>query len=748
MRPPSPSRPPPATAAQATEEPPPAPAAAAAADAPEADECVICLEPWSSEGPHRVAALRRCGHLFGASCVRAAVASQALGRCPLCNEPASAGDVINLFVSGGASSSARISATDGAAAAAAERVAEAEQAARKAAEKALASARAEVKRLKGEMRKMARANARLVALLGPSSVDAAAAAAAAIANDLTGRAGAAAAPVDESGRPLPTSLPPPPAAAAKRARTGGGEGERSGGMRGETASAAPSPALPFFRASVTILPAAFEARCAAAAAAAGIAVVGGESSRRAQLQIVSLLAPRVPSSSVLLAEGASVCGVALGPGGKTALAAVRCGGGGGPRGGGPSLTLVSLEASAVALRVPTTRQVRSVAWLAEHLVAAGLEGERVAVFDLRMASSSFCSGSSGVGVRGGGGGGGGERALDVFPSVQGAAARGLLSELRRQCAPGRSATSVHTLLPLGVGGVGEGGAGRALLAASAAGVAVWGDCTSPTSSLPPRFAPAPPGLSCVGAAAVSAAADPNYRASPSSSFDEEQQQQRQRQPLVVASYYDPAGSCDLAPSMAAREPPLEHHLLRLVMQQQQQQQQQQRQQQRQQLPTPLRPGGGSAGPAPLLSPFASAATFAGGGCRSSSLLLQGTGSALLWGRGGAGAGGEGEGPLWFAAGDGASVALWDAGRAAAEAAEAEEGGARRRNRGYPRDANAAAVAPPARPLAVTQPHPSPVRCVAAMGPAEGGSGGGGGGASGGAFVSLCSRQFQVWRWRR
>ena len=130
MRPPSPSRPPPATAAQATEEPPPAPAAAAAADAPEADECVICLEPWSSEGPHRVAALRRCGHLFGASCVRAAVASQALGRCPLCNEPASAGDVINLFVSGGASSSARISATDGAAAAAAERVAEAEQAAR------------------------------------------------------------------------------------------------------------------------------------------------------------------------------------------------------------------------------------------------------------------------------------------------------------------------------------------------------------------------------------------------------------------------------------------------------------------------------------------------------------------------------------------------------------------------------------------------------------------------------------------
>ena len=116
---------PPATGKQPAA--PAAPAVPAGADAdsaaPEADECVICLEPWASEGPHRVAALRRCGHLFGAACVRAAAATS--GRCPLCNEPATAEDVIQLFVNSGGSSGARISVTDGAAAAAAERVTQA-----------------------------------------------------------------------------------------------------------------------------------------------------------------------------------------------------------------------------------------------------------------------------------------------------------------------------------------------------------------------------------------------------------------------------------------------------------------------------------------------------------------------------------------------------------------------------------------------------------------------------------------------
>ena len=711
-----------ATTAPAPEEEPPT--------AAEADECVICLEPWSSEGPHRVATLRRCGHLFGSACVRAAAA--ATGRCPLCNEPAATDDVINLFVTGDTS---RISAADGTAAAAAEKLAGAEQAARKAAERALASARAEARRLRSEMRKMARANARLVALLGPSNnVDSAAANANANLSDERGRGTGAAALVDERGRPLPSLPPPPPppsaaatapapaaaAAAAKRARTeAGGRGE----ARGEAEIvAAPSPSpSPFYRTSVTALHPRFEASCASVNDATGVVVVGGGETlaggKRALLQIFSLFAPRQPSSSVLLPEGESVDDVAIGPDGKMALAAVR----GGPvnppswfpsrpppptrsPAASASLTLVSLEASAVALRVPMTCEVCSVAWLGEHVVAAGLEDERVAIFDLRMASSSsFSSSSSSSSSWNRGASSTSSLSSPSSSSSFPAPPRGLLAELRRP-EPQRCThmNSVHTLLPLSEG---------RLLAASATGITVWGGATAAAPlPPPPRFSPALSGSACTGAATAGPA--PPACSSPSSSSAGVQT------PLIVVSYCNSSGG--VVPSMAR---PPHHHLLRLRPEQE----------------APAAPGSAAAlqppscscsSPSPLLSPFSHVATFTG---KNGSLKTR---TALLRGGGGDGGGGGGEpGPrLRFAAGDGASVALWDVHEV--EAAEKS-----RRYDGFPPAAASS-------PSAVTQPHTSQVLCVAPMEPGAGEGSRNGSGSGSGGFVSLSSREMHVFRCRR
>jgi hypothetical protein len=47
-----------------------------------ASTCTICLEPWSSSGPHRAACLA-CGHLFGQSCILKWLQQSA--KCPQCN---------------------------------------------------------------------------------------------------------------------------------------------------------------------------------------------------------------------------------------------------------------------------------------------------------------------------------------------------------------------------------------------------------------------------------------------------------------------------------------------------------------------------------------------------------------------------------------------------------------------------------------------------------------------------------------
>jgi len=729
---PRPPLPPAAAAAAAAAEQQQVPTAtttatAATASAPaEADECVICLEPWASEGPHRVCALRRCGHLFGLSCVRAAAAAS--GRCPLCNEPASAEeDVIPLFVTG---DSSRISALDGAAAAAAEKVAVAEQAARKAAEKALASARAEVKRLKGEMRKMAKVNERLVAHLG-----AAAASSSATVERATAGVAAAATLVDEGGRPL-ASLPSAPsavaaAAAPKRPRT-----EEAPlplplpppPLPTPSSSSAAAP-LPFFRASVTIFPQTFRGRCASVNDAAGVAVVGGTAAAppaatppaatrgrpRAQLQVVSLLAPRAPSSSVLLPGGSSVSDVALSRDGKMALAAVQGGArdcGDGPAGFSPSLALVSLEASAVALRVPLPGQPSSVAWLTEQVVAAGLTGERVAVFDLRMASTSASASAS------------------TFSNSSQEAPRPLVAMLRHPAAwrpevgqpPALAAAGhmpAHSLAPLDDRG------GR-FLAASSRGVFVWGEAaataagTGKASALAssaalatmtlrqssgPQEARDPSSLSCFGAAAVSIAARDGDR-------------EQERQNLVVASYRHVVEPGAAAPQRRGSE----HELLLLLRPRR-------------------RPAGAAAesracaiasdaAAAAAADAFSHVATFVGSQAASGTIISSRSRPALIRG----GGGGEGGGGLWLAAADGdggGGVALWDARRFCCPSSVLDS-------------CPGPDSAPPA-PVVVpvswrTTGHRSPVLNVAAMEP--------GGGGSGGGFVSLSSRELHVYRCRR
>jgi hypothetical protein len=152
-KPPSPQRPPTTATAPASSHP---------------DGCPICLEAWSGAGPHRVVALKGCGHLFGASCARAAV--RATRRCPLCSARAKPTDVLVLFNVSGLAGTGRMSAAEDADEEE-EDTAAVEAAARREAEAALASTRAELAATKAEVRRLARLNARLVALWGQDVPD-------------------------------------------------------------------------------------------------------------------------------------------------------------------------------------------------------------------------------------------------------------------------------------------------------------------------------------------------------------------------------------------------------------------------------------------------------------------------------------------------------------------------------------------------------------------------------------------------
>ena len=158
-------------------------------DAPTAadddDACAVCLEPWASAGPHRVAALKACGHLFGLKCIQTVV--DTTKRCPLCSAPATRDDALPLFVG------ARLVAADGTAAAETERMVAAEAAARAAAEAALVKARATVADLRRRVARLTKDKARLVALLDSVRKDGGGGGAGVAASD---------APVDSRGRPL------------------------------------------------------------------------------------------------------------------------------------------------------------------------------------------------------------------------------------------------------------------------------------------------------------------------------------------------------------------------------------------------------------------------------------------------------------------------------------------------------------------------------------------------------------------
>lgn len=230
-------------------------------DAPTAtdddDACAVCLEPWASAGPHRVAALK-CGHLFGLNCVQAAV--DATKRCPLCSAPATRDDALPLFVG------ARLVAADGMAAAETERLAAAEAAARAALEAALVKARATAPDLRRRVARLTKDKARLVALLDS------------VRKDGGGGGGVvpADAPVDARGRPL-----------------------ESGGERAAQRARHASP-TPAFSHRLTIhVPG---ATALDACAAAGVAVAGcapSGASTAALLRRCSLLAPSLAPSIAL-----------------------------------------------------------------------------------------------------------------------------------------------------------------------------------------------------------------------------------------------------------------------------------------------------------------------------------------------------------------------------------------------------------------------------------------------------------------
>jgi len=61
--------------------------------------CPICFIPLSESGEHRAAALAKCGHLFGKSCIEMWIRQQGRAAlCPFCKAPTKLKDVIGLFV--------------------------------------------------------------------------------------------------------------------------------------------------------------------------------------------------------------------------------------------------------------------------------------------------------------------------------------------------------------------------------------------------------------------------------------------------------------------------------------------------------------------------------------------------------------------------------------------------------------------------------------------------------------------------
>lgn len=57
--------------------------------------CPVCLDAWTSVGPHRLCSLR-CGHLFGLRCVERWLGGKQR-TCPSCNAPARKSDIREIY---------------------------------------------------------------------------------------------------------------------------------------------------------------------------------------------------------------------------------------------------------------------------------------------------------------------------------------------------------------------------------------------------------------------------------------------------------------------------------------------------------------------------------------------------------------------------------------------------------------------------------------------------------------------------
>ncbi|KAL6847591.1 hypothetical protein ACP4OV_022617 [Aristida adscensionis] len=89
--------------AAATEAPgPPALARVSAAEATggaaEGPNCPVCMEPWASQGAHRISCIP-CGHVYGRSCLERWLAQRGnrIATCPQCGKRFKHKDIINLY---------------------------------------------------------------------------------------------------------------------------------------------------------------------------------------------------------------------------------------------------------------------------------------------------------------------------------------------------------------------------------------------------------------------------------------------------------------------------------------------------------------------------------------------------------------------------------------------------------------------------------------------------------------------------
>jgi len=58
--------------------------------------CPVCLDAWTSAGPHRLCSLK-CGHLFGFSCVERWLSGRQNKSCPTCNARAKKSDIRGIY---------------------------------------------------------------------------------------------------------------------------------------------------------------------------------------------------------------------------------------------------------------------------------------------------------------------------------------------------------------------------------------------------------------------------------------------------------------------------------------------------------------------------------------------------------------------------------------------------------------------------------------------------------------------------